>query len=254
MADVQRNPSMMQRMTPRELIEVQRSATKSADATRLPGHISGPNDALRHIIGAAELRRRYGPVAALAILETNEFRGNRYDKQTPADEAMDRHNNDLGIELGADAQSYEAIVERATALVAQGIAEDGTGTFRTPVFLPPHLWRTADGAPDHSPIPEEFLERARNAPPRRIPAPAADPYSGFGSRTRRADASAGGDVQVASYTRDDGTSVARHSRSRPDDGDRNGPATPSALAAAARPARKPPVRGNRPPPKRKRRL
>lgn len=83
MAASEKKPSLIQRMTPNELIDAQRAATRSADGTKLPGHISGPNDALRHIIGAAELRRRYGPVAALAILEANEFRGNRYDKQTP---------------------------------------------------------------------------------------------------------------------------------------------------------------------------
>ncbi|MCM0019842.1 MAG: hypothetical protein NBV67_07600 [Tagaea sp.] len=187
MADAQRIPSMMKRMTPRELTDLRPAAADSADDTQLPGHISGPNDALRHIIGAAELRRRYGPVAALAILEANEFRGNLYDKQTPADEAMDRHNNDLGMELGAGAQSYEEIVERAKALVAQGIAENGSGMFRTPIFLPPNLWRTADSAPDQSPIPDEFLERARNAPPRSIPDPAGDPYSGFGSRAPSGD-------------------------------------------------------------------
>ena len=66
-----------------KILAVRDRARDTAVASGLPGHISGPNDALRHIIGAAELRRRYGPVAALAILEANEFRGNRYDKQTP---------------------------------------------------------------------------------------------------------------------------------------------------------------------------
>lgn len=233
------------------LVRIRNTDRDSAEASRLPGHVSGPNDALWHIIGAAELRRQYGPVAALAILEANEVRGNRYDDQTPADEAMDRHNNDLGIALGEGARSYEEIVERAKTLVAQGIAENGTGMFGTPVFLPPHLWRTRFGTPDHSPIAEEFRERARNAPPRRIPDPAADPYSGFGGRARRADAGSGGDVRVSAYTRDDGTRVTTHSRSRPGDGD--GPSAASPLAATARPIHKP-VRGNRPPPKRKRRL
>lgn len=58
MAASEKKPSLIQRMTPNELIDAQRAATRSADGTKLPGHISGPNDALRHIIGAAELRRR----------------------------------------------------------------------------------------------------------------------------------------------------------------------------------------------------
>lgn len=41
----------------------------------------------------------------------------------------------------------------------------------TPIYLPQHLWKTADSDPDHAPIPEEFLERARRAPWRDIPDP-----------------------------------------------------------------------------------
>jgi hypothetical protein len=213
------------------IMRIKDAARESAIGSRLPGHISGPNDALRHIIGAAELARQYGRQAAFLMLEANEIRGSYFmgsDGQTSADAAMDRHNNGIGIELAIGANSYEEIVERAKALVAQGIAQNGTGIGGTPMFLQPHLWLTSNSEPDNDPIPEEFLERARNAPPPKIPEPPLfeDPYSTFG---RRADTGAGGDVTVAAYTRDDGTRVPQHSR--------------------ARPARKPPVRGNRPKPK-----
>lgn len=216
------------------LYAIRDAATKSARESGLPGHVSGPNDALRHIIGAAELTRRYGPSAASTILEGNEIWGSYFapgsERQTAADVAMDHHNNAIGIELGRGAKSYEEIVERAKALVAEGIAQNGSGMNGTPIYLPRHLWKKSGGIRDTDPIPEEFLERARRAPWRTIPdAPhLQDPYSGFGGRARRAE-SGGGDVTVSAYTRDDGTRVATHSR--------------------ANPTRKPPVRGNRPKPK-----
>lgn len=122
MSDVKKRLGSMRDRVPDELVVLRRRAAASADGTKLPGHIGGPNDALRHIIGAAELTRRYGPSAAFVILEVNELMGNRYDKQSDADEAMDHHNNAIGIELGRGAKSYEEIVERAKALVAEGIA------------------------------------------------------------------------------------------------------------------------------------
>lgn len=212
------------------IVRIKKAATTSANDSGLPGHVSGPNDALRHIIGAAELRRQYGPIAALTILESNEVLGTINNNQSPADAAMDRRNNLIGIQLGRGAKSYEEVVERAKAFVAKGIAQNGTGKNGTPIFLPPHLWRTNRGVPDTNPIPQEFLERAR-----------------------RSAQGAGGDVTVTAYTRDDGTRVATHSRSRP--GPDDGPSAASQLAAspmaaAPRPLRKV-VRGNRPPPRRK---
>lgn len=175
------------------IVRIKKAATKSADDSGLPGHVSGPNDALRHIIGAAELRRQYGPIAALTFLEGNEVLGTINNNQSPADAAMDRRNNLIGIQLGRGAKSYEEIVERAKALVAKGIAQNGTGRNGTPIFLQPHLWKTSRGAPDTNPIPQEFLDRARRA------------ETGGG----------GGDVTVQAYTRDDGTRVDTHSRAAP---------------------------------------
>jgi hypothetical protein len=79
MADTNPQATDWRRLIPSQIIEVQRKATKSAEDTKLPGHISGPNDALRHIIGAAELRRRYGLAVALAVLEGNERAGNSHN-------------------------------------------------------------------------------------------------------------------------------------------------------------------------------
>ena len=39
---------------------VERAASLEADQSPLPGENNGPADAYRHIVGAAELRRRFG--------------------------------------------------------------------------------------------------------------------------------------------------------------------------------------------------
>jgi hypothetical protein len=54
---------------------IQEQATREADRSQLPGHIDGPNDAFRHIIGAAELVRQHGELIGRAILEANELDG-----------------------------------------------------------------------------------------------------------------------------------------------------------------------------------
>lgn len=67
--------------------------------SNLPGRENGPADAYRHILLAAELTRRYGEAYARAALGFHEWDGNR-EGQLPASEAMDRHNNEIGIEIG----------------------------------------------------------------------------------------------------------------------------------------------------------
>ena len=65
----------------------------------LPGRSDGPADAYRHILLAAELTRTFGETQARFMLNLHEWRGNR-DGQTPDSEAMDRHNNEIGISIG----------------------------------------------------------------------------------------------------------------------------------------------------------
>lgn len=43
---------------------IKNGARDSAVDSGLPGHISGPNDALRHMIGAAEAVRQHGEIGA----------------------------------------------------------------------------------------------------------------------------------------------------------------------------------------------
>lgn len=50
-----------------------------AEGSSLPGLHDGPGDAYRHILGAAELTRRHGEVAARAMLEAHEIKGRLID-------------------------------------------------------------------------------------------------------------------------------------------------------------------------------
>ena len=54
---------------------VSEAASREAMASPLPGYNDGPADAYRHIVGTAELRRRFGFGTAYAIATGNEVLG-----------------------------------------------------------------------------------------------------------------------------------------------------------------------------------
>lgn len=86
----------------RQVLEV---ASEEARQSGLPGLHNGPGDAVRHIVGAAELRRRGGAWYAWTILQANERDGTHIRNQ-PADlAAMDDANNAIGLAIGGRAQS-----------------------------------------------------------------------------------------------------------------------------------------------------
>jgi hypothetical protein len=101
-------------------------------ASPLPGYFDGPADAYRHIVGTAELRRRFGFGAAYAIATGNEVRGTHVDGHPPELRQMDDHNNAIGFSIGADAKSYEEVVQRARAAIDGAIARGGDGSDGTP--------------------------------------------------------------------------------------------------------------------------
>lgn len=51
------------------------AASAEALASPLPGYFDGPADAYRHLVGTAELRRRFGFSTAYAIATGNEVLG-----------------------------------------------------------------------------------------------------------------------------------------------------------------------------------
>jgi hypothetical protein len=101
-------------------------------ASPLPGYFDGPADAYRHIVGTAELRRRFGFGTAYAIATGNEVRGTHVDGHPPELRQMDDHNNAIGFSIGAGAKSYEEVVQRARAAIDAAIAHGGDGSDGTP--------------------------------------------------------------------------------------------------------------------------
>lgn len=83
---------------------ISNAAIREAAWSGLPGRENGPADAYRHLLLSAELTRRFGEDYARQLLDAHEWSGNR-DGQTPLQEAMDRHNNELGIQLGLQLRS-----------------------------------------------------------------------------------------------------------------------------------------------------
>lgn len=284
----------------KSLDAIRNKARDEAVDSGLPGHISGPNDALRHIIGAAEAVRQHGEAGAAALI-ANEIRGSYYGDgaggQTAADRAMDDHNNPIGVLIGKTAKSYEEVVERATAEIVKGIENGGSGKDGTAKWLDPSQWKTGNGEPDPRPIPENFGKPPQSgeasgagdsggAEPRaaRVAAILAKPGRDWtdedarvvmndprywdsrrkdpaliervsDSFHRRYDGPNGGPIQVDAYTRADGTHVAAHTRAEPKRDAMPGAPTPvphaSLMPLATNVPRAKPIRGNRPPPRRK---
>ncbi|OHC80803.1 MAG: hypothetical protein A3G73_03210 [Rhodospirillales bacterium RIFCSPLOWO2_12_FULL_67_15] len=129
-----------------------------AGKSKLPGLTNGPGDAYRHVIGAAELTRRHGEATARVILEGNELSGDFLKGQKPEEKAMDRHNNEIGIEIGRAAPTYDDVVQRAREKIDSAV--EGNEGPDVPTWLPKEKWGTAGGTnwpPDWEqvePIPE----------------------------------------------------------------------------------------------------
>jgi len=131
--------------------EVAAFAGAELDAARLPGAQFGPADAYRHIVAAAELRRRLGPVAA-GILEGNEMRSiyadmtqmltgaSRHPANSRAARDMDRHNNAVGVAIGATAETPEEVVGRARQAIDHARQWGGSGHQNTAYWTERSLW------------------------------------------------------------------------------------------------------------------
>jgi hypothetical protein len=115
-------------------------AAEEAMHSFLPGYFEGPADAARHIIGAAELRRRAGFAVAWIVVNGNEWRGEGRGHGRELT-AMDNANNAIGLAIGAKARSYAEVVSMAREAIQQGIASGGTGEGGTPTWLSPERWK-----------------------------------------------------------------------------------------------------------------
>ena len=146
---------------------IQAAATLEAGDSGLPGAREGPADALRHIIGAAELRR-VGLAAAFVALEGNQIIG-AFREYSEASTRMDRTNNPIGLAIGGDAKTFEEVVARARAAVQAGLEAEGTGAGGTPMWQPRHAWSGPRSPP---PVPDDaqvtLADRAAGANPYRF--------------------------------------------------------------------------------------
>ncbi|WP_291296635.1 hypothetical protein [Elioraea sp.] len=126
---------------------VEDAAEREALRSDLPGYYEGPADAYRHIVGVAELRRRFGFPTAFGIAAGNEVYGfhRRRLRRGPRDidgpsREMDEHNNAIGLEIGASARTYEEVVRRARAAIDAGVTNGGSGSDNTPRWIAVGDW------------------------------------------------------------------------------------------------------------------
>ncbi len=120
-------------------------AIKEALASQMPGRENGPADAYRHILLAAELTRRFGEDIARQILDYHEQTGNS-DGQTADAEAMDRRNNEIGIEIGKGSTDWGDVVSKSR----KEFGDDGRAT-----WLPPEKWGTNPKDADGNRMPND---------------------------------------------------------------------------------------------------
>jgi hypothetical protein len=125
--------------------------------SQLPGRTDGPADAYRHILLAAELTRRYGETQAKLLLDGHEFTGD-LGGQNPDAEAMDEHNNQLGIDLGNQLRQdpfntdWDNVVDGARSLMVPS-----NGNSDTARWLPESSW-------DVNPTDDTGTRMANNDP------------------------------------------------------------------------------------------
>jgi len=199
----------------REVYDFARAATA---ASGLPGRDSGPADAFRHMVGAAELARRVGALPAYAAVEGNETiswfmeRYNSFLQREPGpgrneeDRAMDRINNAIGIRVGLRAAMPSDVLAAAKFEIERAF-ERGPGVAGAATWLRTRRWA-------------DSIEPNGNWPPRNWPNMDEDPrvraYPGHAvpSIYRRTGATGGGPVQVRPHSRD-GHPVQGYCRASP---------------------------------------
>lgn len=133
--------------------QVAEFANAEANDSGLPGHVNGPQDAYRHLVGVGELARRLGGIQAWVLAEYNEQVSRRGMLQAeqrgrpvaPANtreaRAMDRRNNSLAVGIGMTAQSPEDVIRRArTAIERAQAIHGGSGADGSAFWHPRAMW------------------------------------------------------------------------------------------------------------------
>lgn len=199
--------------------EIRNFADSEADRSGLPGLDQGPADAYRHLIGVAEMARRFrvGPAAAMA--EYNEFRSWRAMRQersagrlvsesnTPEARAMDRHNNRIATWIGTSSSSPEDVVRRVRTEMERAIrVHGGSGENHTPSWRESRYWSEGEPITRWSSWDWPDIESSEHFRTYR---------STLGAREEvQSRRTGGGPVQVSPHMRD-GYPVSGHTRATP---------------------------------------
>jgi hypothetical protein len=138
-------------------LPITEAARLEASLSGLPGYNDGPADALRHLIGAAELRRRFGWSFAFAATTANEIEGQEKG-QAFASDWMDMENNWIGMRIGAQARTFADVVNLAQRAIADAIPAGGKDR-RGAVWRDREFW--SDG---RSALPETLLRWRPSGP------------------------------------------------------------------------------------------
>jgi hypothetical protein len=105
-----------------------KAAVSEMVGSQLPGRERGPADAHRHLLWSAELTRRFGEQRAREILGLHEQAGD-LQNQAQDDEAMDLHNNEIGVSIGRFSRNWHDVVSAARKVMS-GSAPEGTGAWQ----------------------------------------------------------------------------------------------------------------------------
>jgi len=104
--------------------------------SQMPGRANGPADAYRHLLLSAELTRQFGEDYARSLLNGHELTGRDGDDWTPEAEAMDRYNNEIGVDIGKSARSWEEVIQKSREMM-KADDPDGVGAH----WLPEEKWQ-----------------------------------------------------------------------------------------------------------------
>lgn len=230
------------------IFSLREAVAQDARRTSYPGATNGPADAYRHLVGIAEMRRRYGFLVARSAGKLNELDVSDYGASQESDSQMDLKNNEIAEKNGAIARNFEEVKAMAHAEIRAAAIEGGTGKNGTAVYLAPNTWDGDRGretilvwpprdladsseverilgkptdlwtAEDARKVQQDSIYR-KSTHPRQAEAFEKVRQSfehRFGKRAE--NGGKGGDVHVRAYTRGDGTDVGAHSRSAPGPG------------------------------------
>lgn len=100
-------------------------------ASQLPGRDFGPADAYRHVLWAAESHRRFNPRFADSFLEKHD--DEEAKAEDPVGTEMDRHNNEIGKQIGTYAKENDLGHEETRDLVRKVMLESLAGWSRNSI-------------------------------------------------------------------------------------------------------------------------